>query len=201
MNPPGSVTTRIEDCLRRIDDGDEAAINELIDCAFERLVDINNRIVGGMVSKDRGIRASDVFQDAYERLSSAIKKDNVNPKTAGEFMGLAARHIRFQVLDMLRQAKRRNAETLDVNAAGEHTPNDDSEMWICLFEAFNELTEEQRAVADLLFIWIDGKAVPNMTQYEAAEVLGISRDRVKDLWRNARIRLKQKCKDFDPNAI
>ena len=83
---------------------------------------------------------------------------------------------------------------------GRQEAEDNREMWISFFEAFEELPEEERRVADLLWTWVEGKgnvAVPNMTQNEAAEVLGITRDRVKDLWRKARIKIARKCKDFD----
>ncbi|WP_425400399.1 sigma-70 family RNA polymerase sigma factor [Aeoliella sp.] len=199
MSRSSNVTAHIEDCLRRVDEGDEAAITELVDCAYERLVSVTEAIVGKMVSVDRGLRASDVFQEAYLRLSSALRKENVQPRTVGEFMGLASRHIRFQVLDMLRSTRKNQAEQLEDPTS--NAKENQAEMWLSFFEAFDALPEEERKVADLLWTWVEGKngpAVPNMTQYEAAEVLGISRDRVKDLWRNARIKISRKCRAFGP---
>ena len=207
MNRPGTVTLQIESCLARLQSGEADAQHELMECAFDRLVNITERIVGAMVSPDKGLRASDVFQDAYLRLTQAIQRDDVNPQTAGEFLGLAARHIRFQVLDLLRATKRRKTQhapdaMLDALVEDVYLPgSDDTEMWIRFLEAFEQLPEEERAVADLLWVWVEGKggpAVRNMTQSEAAEVLGLSRDRVKDLWRRARIKIARQCDDFDP---
>ena len=197
MTEPGPVTITIEDCLRRIEGGDESAMNELIDCAYDRLVAITESLVGKMAVSSQGIRASDVFQSVYLRLSTAIRKDNVNPKTVGEFLGLASRHIRFQVLDMLRVLTRNKSEELQDPRAPEKIKR--TEMWICFFEAFENLPEDEKAVADLLWTWVDGKggsAVPNMTQSEAAAVLNTNRDKVKDLWRSARIRISKSCKEF-----
>ena len=203
MVPPGSVTVMIEDCLARIEKGDAAAVDQLIDRAYERLVLVTERIVGSMVSGHKGLRASDVFQESYLRLRNALLKDNVRPKTAGEFMGLAARHIRFQVLDMLRASKRMAVEAVPDIAQPSHADHN-SEMWICFFEAFELLSEDERSVAELLWMWVEGEgkaaAVPNLTQNEVAEILNITRDRVKDLWRNAKLKIARKCKDFDPGS-
>lgn len=209
MSRPGTVTLQIESCLHRLKAGDEDAQGELMEAAFDRMLTITQRVVGSMVTPDKGLRASDVFQDAYLRLSHAIEQDNVNPKTAGEFLSLAARHVRFQVLDMLRASKRTRDElAIDAHAGVEVedpfsslSKTDKAEMWICFFEAFEQLSEEERAVADLLWVWVEGRggpAVPNMTQSEAAEILGVSRDRVKDLWRRARIKIARQCDDFAP---
>ena len=202
MVPPGTVTVMIEDCLERIEKGDAAAVDQLIARAYERLVLVTERIVGSMVSGRKGLRASDVFQESYFRLRNALLKDNVRPQTAGEFMGLAARHIRFQVLDMLRASKRQAIDAVpDVAQAPQ--ANDSSEMWICFFEAFESLSEDERSVAELLWMWVEGEgsvAVPNLTQNEVGEILNITRDRVKDLWRNAKLKIARKCKDFDPGS-
>ncbi|MEQ8788625.1 MAG: sigma-70 family RNA polymerase sigma factor [Pirellulaceae bacterium] len=202
MNEPGSVTLRIQSCLDGIQAGDQQAIDQLMDCAYERLVAVTERIVGSMVSPGKGVRASDVFQESYLRLRNALLKDNVNPRTVGEFLGLASRHIRFQVLDMLRQVKQRR-EAGEFPDDGEPQNESAAEMWICFYEAFEELSEEERTAADLLWTWVEGKggpAVPHLTQYEAADVLGVSRDRVKDLWRNARLKIARRCQDFQPFA-
>ncbi len=128
----------------------------------------------------------------------------VNPKNVGDFMGLAARHIRFQVLDMLRKSKSKQRDDLGtIIDPPDPSSNqaDDSELWICFYEAIEGLPKEEQTVADMLWTWVEGKggrAVPNLTQYEAAEVLGISRNRVKDLWRNAKIKIARNCKDFNP---
>ena len=201
MKPAGSITLIIEDCLERIERGEAGAVDQLVDSAYERLVSVTERIVGCMVSSHTGLRASDVFQESYFRLRNALLKDNVKPKTAGEFMGLAARHIRFQVLDMLRASRRIAVEAVpDIATAPQATDN--SEMWICFFAAFESLSGEERDVADLLWTWVDGKggaAVPNMSQSEAADVLGMKRDRIKDLWRSAKLKISRKCKIFDLN--
>lgn len=207
MSEPGTTTYLIDSLLKGIHTGDEQEFDELIRVAYYRLIDLCERIVGRMVGAKRAdVQKSDVFQDVFFRLKNALAKDNVNPRTTGEFMGLAAQHIRYQVLDLLRKSKSTSKESasdtilnLSPDPAGDR--NEKYEMWIQFYEAFESLPEEQKQVADLLWIWVEGKggpAAPNLSQYEAAEVLGISRDRVKDLWRMARISLARQCKDFSP---
>ncbi len=195
-----STTQMIESYLKQINAGDETAIDQLIGCADKRLSALCERIVGRMVKTKQYIRVSDVHQESFFRLKNALVKPNVNPQTVGEFMGLAARHIRFQVLDMLREAKKHLLDegTSVINGIPDTTPQDNIEMWTCFYEAFEDLPEEEQQVADLLWTWMDGEAVQNLTQYQAAEVLGISRDRVKDLWRNAKIKIAAQCRDFSP---
>ena len=201
MTTSGTVTLAINDCLQRLEAGDSQAEHELIDLAYERLAALTGRMLGMMVSDRKGIRTSDVFQESYLRLRQALSKENVQPKTSGAFMGLAARHIRFQILDMLRAAQRQPKEAVaDVPVLPMAAAQ--SEMWICFYEAFDALQEDEREVADLLWTWVEGKespAIPHLTQYEAAEVLGISRDRVKDLWRRARLKIARKCQGHHPH--
>lgn len=207
MSESHNTTFVIDSLLKEIHAGDEKAIDELVTVAHSRLLDLCSRILGRMVGANRpDVRRSDVYQEVYFRLKNALTKDNVNPKTAGEFMGLAAQHIRFQLLDLLRKSKSNNKEVASdtiLNLTPDDTGdrNEKFEMWICFYEAFESLPEEQKRVADLLWTWVEGKggpATPKLSQYEAAEVLGIPRDRVKDLWRSARIAIARKCKDFSP---
>ena len=51
---------------------------------------------------------------------------------------------------------------------------------------------QQREVFDL--IWMN-----ELSQYEAAKELGIKRDRVKDLWRDIKIKIAEECEEALPH--
>lgn len=120
----------------------------------------------------------------------------VKPESPKQFYGLAATHIRRELIDLARHFN--GAEGVGAN----HDTNDGEpikhiadtnyrpesiESWTEFHSAVEQLPEEQQVVVGLL--WYEG-----MSQPEAAEVLGVSLATIKRRWQAARIQLSEQLK-------
>jgi RNA polymerase sigma-70 factor (ECF subfamily) len=134
-----------------------------------------------------------VLAEVYQRLSKAIQKENVNPKTAREFFGLSAQHIRWQIRDMLRKRTSQQAgEDVLSQITGGSTPlsgAEEGEKWELFWSAVDSLANEEREVFDL--VWLNG-----LSQYEAAETIGKTRNQIDSIWRRIKIKIVKACKDY-----
>jgi RNA polymerase sigma factor (sigma-70 family) len=184
----------IEECLSRLKAGDQTAWNDLMSLAFDRLIDQCGRIIQQELSRPNPlITANSVLAEVYGRLRKAMESENVRPQTAREFYGLAARNIRWQIQDMIRKPSHgQSEEGVLENLAGSRgmtTELLDREKWRRFWTAVDTLTPADREVFDL--IWIHG-----MSQYEAADALGISRNQVDTVWRRIKLVIVKSCKDL-----
>src|SRR5262245_5204891 len=104
MSEKSTTSLLIEACLIRLAAGDKTAWDELITHAFDRLLVLCRAIVHKELSAPNPlITPNALLAEAYKRLATAMKNPKVQPKNAEEFLGLAARNIRWQLLDMIRQ--------------------------------------------------------------------------------------------------
>ena len=138
----------------------------------------------------RWTETDDLLQNSLIRLHRSLAE--VRPESARQFYGLAMTHIRRELIDLAR--KHFGAEGVGANhltdggIAAENKSNDAEpetiEAWAEFHEVVDDLPEPEREVVDLL--WYG-----EMTQPEAAEVLGISLATLKRRWQSARIRLSE----------
>lgn len=138
----------------------------------------------------RWTETDDVLQNSLIRLHRSLAE--VRPESARQFYGLATTHIRRELIDLAR--KHFGAEGVGANhltdggIAAENKSNaaepETIEAWAEFHEVVDDLPEPEREVVDLL--WYE-----EMTQPEAAEVLGISLATLKRRWQSARIRLSE----------
>ena len=146
-------------------------------------------------------QTDDVFQNAIIRLHRALEA--TEPNDARHFLRLAARHIRFELIDLTRKhqgplglAQRHETGLFHPQApqhsqsvagwqpvAADHDPQELAQ-WTEIHEAIEKLPDEEREVCDLF--WYQG-----LPQKEIANVMGISVETVKRRWRAARLRLAQ----------
>ena len=134
----------------------------------------------------------DILHDAYPRLHKALEQ--MLPQTVRDFYGLAALQIRRVLIDLCRRLRGRSGQRRPpVQIAGSETsPAMDIEEktydpgqlahWAEFHEAVERLPEQEREVVDLL--WYQ-----ELSQEEAAEVLGVDKSTVKRRWRHAREKL------------
>ncbi|QGJ71203.1 Hypothetical protein PBC10988_29070 [Planctomycetales bacterium 10988] len=196
MNASENTLSSIEECLERLNRGDKTAWEELNTHAFDRLIVQCRRIIRQKLSKPNPLITENALAaEVYQRLTSAMQKKNVQPKTAREFFGLTARHIHWQILDMLRKRTENQAEEdLLYSLTGEKNPSQDAEQneaWLRFWTAVDGFSEEEREVFELL--WING-----LSQYEAAQTMGKTRNRVDSIWRRIKIKIVQSCDDLQP---
>lgn len=136
----------------------------------------------------RWAETDDVLQNSLIRLHRSLAE--VRPESARQFYGLATTQIRRELIDLAR--KHYGAEGVGANhhtdggiAADSKTANSEPntiEAWAKFHEIIEGLSEQEREVVNLL--WYE-----EMSQPEAAEVLGISLATLKRRWQSARIRL------------
>jgi RNA polymerase sigma-70 factor (ECF subfamily) len=77
------------------------------------------------------------------------------------------------------------------DGASVSTAVEEREKWRLLYTVVDTLSDDEREVFDLL--WIEG-----LSQYEAAELLGKTRNQVEILWRKVKVKIGAAWQDFAP---
>lgn len=193
MNHPGH-TTALNQRLIEFNSGDLQAREEIIAHTCERLRLRTRQMLRSFPNVSRWSQTDDVLQNAMIRLHKSLAQ--VKPESPKQFYGLAATHIRRELIDLARHFN--GAEGVGAN----HDTNDGEpikhiadtnyrpesiESWTEFHSAVEQLPEEQQVVVGLL--WYEG-----MSQPEAAEVLGVSLATIKRRWQAARIQLSEQLK-------
>lgn len=192
---PETTTKLIQQCLDRIRAGDEKARHELIGCAFGRLEILARKALRGFPGVRRWEETPDVAQNASLRLHRALR--HINPGSTREFFQLASKLIRRELIDLLRHyhgpqghgalhnSIAGHADPVAGGAAG-NSSLDPGKLaaWTEFHECIERLPDEEREVFDLM--WYQ-----ELTQAEAAQLLGVSERTVKRRWREARIRMRE----------
>lgn len=189
-------TVAIQDRLDRLRAGDELARRELIECACQRLERLTRKMLHGWQRVHRWEETSDVMQNAMLRLYRALA--SAQPASVADFFRLAALNIRRELFDLAKHyygpcgAGARHA-TIGLRAQGSEEPaawepaESDSDparaaAWAEFHAQVETLPDEEREVFDLL--WYQ-----ELSQAEAAGVLGVSERTVKRRWAAARLSL------------
>ncbi len=188
----------VQVCLDRLQSDDEVAWSVLQEFTFAQVIKKCELIIRSKISRNNPvITENGVAAEVYLRLDKAIRQNNsAMPRTAREYFGLAARNICWHINDLLRKPKNSQEESgvfADLAAStGVTTEVLKMDVWLKFWSAVSELPKEQREVFDL--IWMN-----ELTQYEAAKQMGIKRDRVKDLWREIKIKIAEECEEVLPH--
>lgn len=197
-----SKTTEAHDLqLQRLLDagqaGDQAAYESLLAHAADRLRQLARRMLRGWPDVRRWEMTDDLLQNALLRLHRCLTQ--VQPASVADFFRLATVQIRRELLDLAK--RHRGPESMAANhhtdAHGSAADDEDGplrrredasdepmtlEGWAAFHEAVEALAEEEQAVVNLL--WYE-----NLTQEQAAAVLGLSLRTLKRRWQTARLRL------------
>jgi RNA polymerase sigma-70 factor (ECF subfamily) len=149
-------------------------------------------------------QTGDVTQEAALRLLKGLRE--VKILTAAEFFRLSSAIMRRVLIDLARHhygpegsAAHRAAAPAEPSDAGAPTAGssnapDALAAWSEFHERVEQLPEEQRAVFDLL--WYQ-----ELSQEEAAGVLGVAVPTVKRRWRDAKLELIDLLGDNFPGLI
>lgn len=192
-----TTLTHVQLCIERFNAGDQAARDELIARACDRLRRLTEHIMQDFGRVRRWEDSDDVFQEAMVRLLRALEAVPIT--TAEQFFRLAALQIRRQLCDLVRkhfgpEGDGANLATNHEESMGPRTgaaarepaqsTHDPGKLafWTELHQMVERLPDEALAVVDLL--WYQ-----ELTQDEAAGVLGVSVPTVKRRWAEARVRL------------
>jgi RNA polymerase sigma-70 factor (ECF subfamily) len=196
MSDPSLQSVQLQKWFLRIRNGDLAARDELLRVICGRM----ERLARKMLRQFPNIRPSadtgDVLSGALMRLMDTIQKIDPVPPTTRDFFGLAAEHVRRELLDLARHygaAKRRAAGRrlglADSDESAEHIDvpdraNDADELdrWTAFHEAVAALPTEEREIISLRFYH-------GWTQVEIADLLQLSERTVRRHWQSAVSRL------------
>ncbi len=190
----------IEGCLARLHAGDESAREELICCACGRLERLTRKMLRGWQRVHRWEQTVDVMQNALVRLYRALSE--TRPAGVADFFRLAALNIRRELHDLAKHYYgRRGLGAQHATVAGDLSGDDQHggvplwepcgaadddpanlAAWAEFHAQVEQLPDEERTVFDLL--WYQ-----ELSQAEAAQVLGVSPRTVKRHWASARLRL------------
>ena len=187
----------LQRCLDRLQNGEEAARQELLNNACERLTQITRTMLRDYPRLKRWEQTDDVLQSALLRLMRALR--TVTPASLRDFYRLATLQIRRELIDLVRHhygpegAGARHATNKILRESAESAPapyeradsaDEPSRLavWAEFHEQVERLPEEEREVFDL--VWYQG-----VGHTEAAELLGVSPKTVKRRWQAACLRL------------
>lgn len=200
-------TIAVESCIRRLNAGDPGVRDELIALAFDRLQRMAKKMKNDFDRLGRWEQTDDILQNASVRLLEAL--NHVELVDARHFYRLAALQIRRELIDLCRHyhgplGLGANHHTQKrIVSADQSAPPPAFEMaemsadpqkmqeWGEFHQLVEELPEKQREVFDLL--WYH-----ELSQEEAAQIVGVSTRQVKRIWRAAKLTLHEKLNGDTP---
>jgi RNA polymerase sigma factor (sigma-70 family) len=197
----GPDLPHLEEMLARARNGDREAENELFDYVLKRFEVIVTHIYRVPARAD--VSRSDVIQEGCLRLVEGLRKGKSELfADARGFLVMSAKHLRWALLDLLRDPKHRHLESL-VNPdesqphyeppAPARTTPEQLELWTKFHELIDQpglLTEEERQTVSLR--WYHG-----LSQEEIADKLQVSVRTVKRYWHQAKEKLRNAGLDLD----
>jgi RNA polymerase sigma-70 factor (ECF subfamily) len=149
--------------------------------------------MAGYPTVRRWEETADVVQNATLRLLRALEE--VRPEDPRQFFGLAAEQIRRELIDLARHyhgphGVGANHDTRSGSPPDAAGPGSDAEGladWQAFHEAVAALPTADREIFGLLYY-------QDLSQAEAAGVLGLSVTAVQQRWQRARLRLHDRLK-------
>lgn len=185
MSAASLHTAHLQDCFRRMHAGDAGAEDELLRAAGERLERLARHMLRDFPNVRRCADTGDVFQEAVMRLLRSLRQLDTAPASVREFLGLAAAHIRRELLDMARRcgaAKRRGDVRLDAtlseagfDPAASVEDRDELDDWRRFHEEVEKLPTEEREVIGLRFYH-------GWTETDIADLFGVNERTVRRRW-------------------
>jgi RNA polymerase sigma factor (sigma-70 family) len=181
-------TTAITPLIKRLQAGDKQAENELASAVLARFEALARK----MLHKFPGVRryedTADLVQEAMIRLLRSLRE--VSPANTREFFGLAAEHIRRQLLDLVK--RHRQALTRQREAVAEPATAADGDLgrWEAFHEAVARLPAEEREVFMLSYYH-------SWTQAQMAELFQVTDRTIRRRWEAANQSMREFLTD-DP---
>jgi RNA polymerase sigma-70 factor (ECF subfamily) len=203
---PDAPTVELQACLDRLNAGDPAGRDRLLEYARDRLLRLARKMLGDFARVRQFEETDDVVQNTLVRLVRRLGA--VRVATVTEFFHLAAGEIRRELIDLARHyygprgAGRHEAPLPGTGSAESRGPADPGEQtadpdrlaqWTDFHAAVERLPGEERDVFNL--VWYH-----ELTQDQVAGLLGVSVPTVKRRWLAARLRLQEALGGPPPGA-
>ena len=200
MSTTSDQATEMQQWLDRLRAGDESARAGLVTCACQHLERLTRKMLRGWDRVHRWEQTPDVMQNAVLRLYRALSESR--PASAVDFLRLAATSIRRELQDLAKHyygpcglganhaTPNWRALKAHADAAGtwDFGAVDDDPAKLAIWTEFHagvaRLADEERAVFDLL--WYQ-----DLSQPQAAQLLGISERTLKRRWAAGRLHLRR----------
>jgi RNA polymerase sigma factor (sigma-70 family) len=198
-----STYHRVESLLELARSGDSSARDRLIDAAWSKLLCLTRQIIQDFPNVRRWEQTDDVMQRSSLKLWKALEGAELSD--ARHFFRLSAQTIRHVLIDLARHyygpagqgrhhstmlgPGRREGDDDIVEERGRDEGDPAKEFLKTeVHEVIDKLDGVDREIFDLLYYH-------DLTQAEAAELLGSSVRTVKRRWREARLQLAQKLSE------
>jgi RNA polymerase sigma factor (sigma-70 family) len=184
-------TTEMKLLLDRFQEGEQAAIDELLQRTKDRL----QRLAAAMLRRFPKVRqreqTDDVLQEAMLSLIGALSQ--LSFSSTREFYGLAAEHIRRRLIDLSRRYSQPRCDPLSLREAvgasdllpDGHSENSELERWQDFHEAVAALPADLREVFSLRFYH-------GRTHQEIADLLQVSLKTATRIWLRAQVELAKR---------
>jgi len=191
---PVDTDTQLQNLVDLAKNGDARAKTLLLDHACERLLKLTRKMFSGYPGRRRWEQTDDVFQNSLIRFHRALAA--VHLKSVRHFFNLAGEQVRRELLDLKKryygtygEARNHQTDHQPPDEAGgsisSHSAEpDDLDRWAEFHTGVESLPKEQKEVVDLLYY-------DDLSQQEAAELLGIGVRTVKRRWQAAKLRLHE----------
>jgi RNA polymerase sigma factor (sigma-70 family) len=184
-----SAPSSLAELLHRHKAGDREASRAILAHCHDRFKQLTRQMLRRYPGVHNWEETSDVFHNVVVRLDSALRE--ITFDTPANFLGLAAWHIRCELIDLSRL---RRPVLVSGPSDGDSGPDplgatpdsaDDPyrlAVWEELHSRIAALSDDDRKLFDLIYY-------QGLTQPEAAELLGMPLRTLKHAWQQARIRL------------
>lgn len=192
LTQPEFHSVQLQGLLARVREGDLAARDELLRVVCQRLERLARKMLRQFPNVGRWADTNDVLQNALLRLLRSLQA--IQPASTREFFGLAAAHIRRELLDMARHydgplgvGARHESQVIDAAAVpGESDlPGDaDLEKWCAFHREVEQLPVEEREVVGLIFYH-------GWSQQDVAALFQVTTRTVQRRWQSALRKLRK----------
>jgi len=196
-NSEGRTTIALQRALDRMRVDKNLMPDELADHVHRRIRRLTTQMIRRYPRLSRWEQTDDIAQEATIKLLRAVEQ--VRPEDTRHLLRLAAVQIRRTLIDLCRhhfgpQGSAKHHRTSpasdgfdDDRPLIERSPSDATTPEAAairneIHEQVDQLAEDHREIVDLLYY-------NDLTQAEAAEVLGVSTRTIKRRWRDARLAL------------
>ncbi len=179
-------STHLQLLLDRLRQGDASARDELIGGAYDRLRFLARKMLRREFPRLQDLHGpTSVVHRAALRLIRALEK--VQPATVRDFFNLAARHMRWALLDIIPPTpvpQPLSGSSPCPEPTDRADSPEDADVWEKFHRKVEDLPADEREVFE--WVWYHGRS-----QAELAELLGIHPREVSNRWLRARVKLKR----------
>jgi RNA polymerase sigma-70 factor, ECF subfamily len=190
MQASGEITV----WLKRLREGDEAALERLVPLLYDELHDLARSHLR-RERPDHTLNATALVNEVYLRL---VRQDIIDVGDRGHFFGVAARTMRRLLCDYARTRKRlkrgSGQRPIPIDDVEQFLSDQEADDVLALDEALNRLARIDPRASDV----VQYRFFSGLTLEESAQALGVSLKTVQRDWTAARAWLRNEIAGDGP---